>query len=143
MIVRTEAVLMQLVFEHSLRIRLSAPSKDKKSEQNVSSIAEVTPSGQSQSLSEAALEAEEDAASTAVATESLSSESTQVPPEGVEAGEALASAAEEAKDSLVGTMTNLITTDLGVVKVPAGYILEPRKLIYSLESNALLKLFLS
>lgn len=127
-----EAILTQLVFEHSLRIRLSVPTEQKKPEQSLTSTVKVSPTAQA--LPETALETEENAVDTALITESLASESTQTPVEGAEAGETAGPSSEEVRDSLIGTMTNLITTDLGVIKTPTGHILDIRRLFRSFRS---------
>jgi len=143
MTVHLEAILTQLVFEHSLRIRLNASPLDEKDEGigKTTSQETTTPESTVIPLSESASEAEmgERSEETPQLIEivDIESENDTVndsdkshqnnnKKDSTDASvDATHSSAKDKQPekSLVGTMTNLVTTDLDIIKIPAGHIL--------------------
>lgn len=127
-----EAVFTQLVFEHSLRIRLHAPPLKSDGEDGKEGDSSPAANIESldQTISEAVAEVEVEAA--AAAKTSLISDSTEVAKGEVSSEASTAIAKAEADDqkagkSLVGVMTNLVTTDLGLLRMPAAYLFDIRE----------------
>ncbi|KAH9475153.1 ATP-binding cassette transporter abc4 [Psilocybe cubensis] len=128
-LVRAEGLITQLVFEHSLRIRMKAETKDQAVQQQSSTLgtptdsAVVTPDNAS-AITDAESEQTEAAHSqnstvVAVSRETSSASTLRAakePAKGKTSTESKASA-EESKgsdsDNLVGKINNLVTTDLG------------------------------
>ena len=130
-----EAVMTQLVFEHALRIRLHAPSAqtDNKSVLPPPTAIEHTDARQPANETEPEPEPE-------VSTSSDTTTTTLVSENIVGKAEALDSAvnahadSQKSRKSLIGTMTNLVTTDLSILKATCAHLLECRefKTAYSL-----------
>lgn len=124
--VRTEAIITQLVFEHSLRIRVKASTTDNPGKSTAptpdnASIKEDAPSTES-SGSSATLHGTSDAVSInsrdancdVSTTNQASSSSTEVTQESASGQDASAApAAQSDTSNLVGKINNLVTTDLG------------------------------
>ncbi|PBK77153.1 hypothetical protein ARMSODRAFT_949046 [Armillaria solidipes] len=124
--VRTEAIITQLVFEHSLRIRVKASTADSSGKSTAptpdnASIIEDAPSSES-SGSSTTLHGTSDAVSInsrdancdVSTTNQASSSSTEVTQESTSGQDASATpAAQSDTSNLVGKINNLVTTDLG------------------------------
>ncbi|KAK0198511.1 hypothetical protein F5146DRAFT_1100167 [Armillaria mellea] len=124
--VRTEAIITQLVFEHSLRIRVKAstadsPGKSTAPTPDSASIIEDPPSTES-SGSSSTLHGTSDAVSTdsrdancdASTTNQAPSSSTELTQDSLSGQDAAeTSAAQSDTSNLVGKINNLVTTDLG------------------------------
>ncbi|PBK89704.1 hypothetical protein ARMGADRAFT_1167459 [Armillaria gallica] len=124
--VRTEAIITQLVFEHSLRIRVKASTTDSPGKSTAptpdnASIKEDAPStessGSSTNLhgtSDAVSINSRDANCDVNTTNQASSSSTEVTQESASGQDASAApAAQSDTSNLVGKINNLVTTDLG------------------------------
>ena len=119
MLVRTEGILTQLVFEHSLRIRLKAEVlNDKNEEDNVTVVG--TPDSASVAGVPGTRASEASQASTAVSLDS--SNNSQSPPEvrkdkddplTIKSDAKQAGKGKKGAQNLVGKINNLVTTDLG------------------------------
>lgn len=112
-IVHLEAVFTQLVFEHSLRIHLVAPgsgpggtSEEEGVATDISTSAEIG-------------ELDETVANLVPTPTEDSSAPTSVKKK--------PSPIQCAGKSLLGVMTNLVTTDLSIIKAPASHLLEARE----------------
>lgn len=131
--VHIEAILTQLVFEHSMRIRLN----DTDIEDNESKIgsSDLRPpnslsSSRPPSDSEPSIQAEtiEGGEATPLLVEDFESgnnrEDSNISPVGPQ--EQTAEATKQGK-SLIGVMTNLVTTDLAILKMPSALIIDTRQ----------------
>ncbi|KAF7306582.1 ATP-binding cassette transporter [Mycena indigotica] len=112
-LVRCEAIITQLVFEHALRIRVKAESSEKTPTSGTSTPARSeTPSPVEEGSSGDETATETDALSRdetlQASSASVKSSSSAKKDKGKEAE----SDAESGKDNLVGKITNLVTTDL-------------------------------
>lgn len=127
-ILHLEAILTQLTFEHSLRIRLAAPLDEEPISEQSILTSKVASTGMP--IIEVTANAEAEAVSTTLATEDTESDAPQSLTETeASAGTPSTSETQKVEQSLVGTMTNLITTDLGILKLPSGHFLDLRQYI--------------
>ncbi|KAK0208414.1 hypothetical protein DFS33DRAFT_1411920 [Desarmillaria ectypa] len=133
--VRADAIMTQLVFEHSLRIRVKAsmadsPGKSTAPTPDNTSIMEDAPS--TESSESTTLHGTPDAASTESRDENysastanqasfLSNEATQESASGQDASAALV--AQSDTNNLVGKINNLVTTDLGNITDARDFLL--------------------
>jgi hypothetical protein len=143
-----EAILTQLVFEHSLRIRLSASPLDEKDKEKVQvnyqemTAAEprVAPPSEILAGTEADMrDADEGGENAVQLLEAVDNESEsdtvnkddeshlkmkkQDSKDAPVAATKLSAEDKKPEKSLIGTMTNLVTTDLEIIKMPAGHFL--------------------
>jgi len=140
MIIHLEAILTQLVFEHSLRIRLNAPLNEEDNAKRIApgpvilSLTE-TPAQTAAEMEETG-HGEDIVKHIEIVDTSRQSEttndnsSTDQKGKNQETTEALATVTQpistqrtESEPSLSGTMTNLVTTDLQILKMPAGQMI--------------------
>lgn len=124
-----EAILTQLVFEHSMRIRINASSSDSKKSDAKNHPPPPDSPPDSQPANEAATQADGETTerTDAVSPPSVSdrnSESTASISTAV-AVETPQNTKDDNK-SLIGVMTNLVTTDLDNLTTPAGHLLDIR-----------------
>lgn len=109
--VYVEAVLTQLVFEHSLRIRLHASNEE----------SDTMPAGDPPSIQASSkTDLSEVPTNVAVKDTTINGGTTET------FGKAGVIGDKDASRSLVGTMTNLLTTDLAVLKAPGRFVLDLR-----------------
>ncbi|KAF9230564.1 hypothetical protein BU15DRAFT_69089, partial [Melanogaster broomeanus] len=115
-IVRTEAIITQLIFEHALRIRMKAeiPDNVKGAESTVS-----TPDNASIAESNTVVEESSDSSvdeaqsSSTITLDSSMSNGKQKSKDKVDDAETQAKKPKSSADNLVGKINNLVTTDLG------------------------------
>lgn len=122
---RVEAILTQLVFEHSMRIRINAlTSEDKKPSLPPDSTPDSLPVNEATAQADSeTTERTDDASPSDPNSESIASTSTttaventkDAPPDDNKLGK-----------SLIGIMTNLVTTDMNILKSPIGHLLDIR-----------------
>lgn len=122
---RVEAILTQLVFEHSMRIRINAlTSEDKKPSLPPDSTPDSLPVNEATAQADSeTTERTDDASPSDPNSESIASTSTttaventkDAPPDDNKLGK-----------SLIGIMTNLVTTDMNILKGPIGHLLDIR-----------------
>ena len=120
-----EAILTQLVFEHSMRIRINAlTSEDKKPSLPPDSTRDSLPVNEATAQADSeTTERTDDASPSDPNSESIASTSTttaventkDAPPDDNKLGK-----------SLIGIMTNLVTTDMNILKGPIGHLLDIR-----------------
>ena len=120
-----EAILTQLVFEHSMRIRINAlTSEDKKPSLPPDSTPDSLPVNETTAQADSeTTERTDDASPSDPNSESIASTSTttaventkDAPPDDNKLGK-----------SLMGIMTNLVTTDMNILKGPIGHLLDIR-----------------
>jgi hypothetical protein len=143
-----EAILTQLVFEHSLRIRLSASPLDEKDKEKEKvnhqemTAAEPIVAPLSEILAETEADmrdADEGGENTVQLLEAVDNESEsdtvnnddeshpktkkQDSKDAPVAATKLSAEDKKPEKSLIGTMTNLVTTDLEIIKMPTGHLL--------------------
>lgn len=131
-----EAVMTQLVFEHALRIRLHAPSAqtDNKSVLPPPTAIEHTDARQPANETEPEPEVSTGSDTTTTTTTTLVSENIVGKAEALDSAVNAHADSQKSRKSLIGTMTNLVTTDLSILKAPCAYLLDCRgfKTAYSL-----------
>lgn len=128
-----EAILTQLVFEHSMRIRINASTSDSKKPDTKNLPPPPDSPPDSQPANEAPTQADgkttertDGVSPPSVSdrsSESTASISTAV---AVETPQNTKDALPDGNKSLIGVMTNLVTTDLDNLKTPAGHLLDTR-----------------
>lgn len=125
-----EVTLTQLVFEHSLRIRLNAPVEKEKDDS--SKVTKAVPVDQPTTGQAPPERHEAEVSTSTLVTDSMERETSASgatindEPSGTEGPAAEATESKKPEKALVGTMMNLITTDLGIMKTPSGYLLDIR-----------------
>ena len=130
-----EAVMTQLVFEHALRIRLHAPSAQTDNKSVLSPPTAIEHTDTRQPANETEPEPEVSTSSdTTTTTTTLVSENIVGKAEALDSAVNAHADSQKSRKSLIGTMTNLVTTDLSILKAPCAYLLDCRqfKTAYSL-----------
>lgn len=130
-----EAVMTQLVFEHALRIRLHAPSAQTDNKSVLPPPTAIEHRDARQPANETEPEPEVSTSSdTTTTTTTLVSENIVGKAEALDSAVNAHADSQKSRKSLIGTMTNLVTTDLSILKAPCAYLLDCRefKTAYSL-----------
>ena len=130
-----EAVMTQLVFEHALRIRLHAPSAQTDDKSVLPPPTAIEHTDARQPANETKPESEVSTSSdTTTTTTTLVSENIVGKAEALDSAVNAHADSQKSRKSLIGTMTNLLTTDLSILKAPCAHLLECRefKTAYSL-----------
>ncbi|KAF9243735.1 hypothetical protein BU15DRAFT_71860 [Melanogaster broomeanus] len=115
-IVRTEAIITQLIFEHALRIRMKAETPDnvKGAESTVSTPDNASIAESSTVVEESSDSSVDEAQSSSTSTlDSSTAKGKQKSKDKVEDAETQAKKPKSSADNLVGKINNLVTTDLG------------------------------
>ncbi|CAK5280078.1 unnamed protein product [Mycena citricolor] len=116
-LVRCEGLITQLVFEHSLRIRVKAETEKTASTSGTATPVDTEPAEAADP--DASISEDGTAAETLSQEETLQASTASVKStsskgkDKAKAGEKTAAPEEESADNLVGKITNLVTTDLG------------------------------
>jgi hypothetical protein len=119
MLIRTEAILTELVFEHALRIRMKEDARGETKSEGDRTTALPTPTPQSESEPDANGNAHTaESSATVVGSETSASpkgkaKASSSPPTPTTPTPSTPDAKESGPSNLVGKITNLITTDLG------------------------------
>ena len=130
-----EAVMTQLVFEHALRIRLHASSAQTDDKSVLPPPTAIEHTDARQPANETEPEPEVSTSSdTTTTTTTLVSENIVGKAEALDSAVNAHADSQKSRKSLIGTMTNLVTTDLSILKAPCAYLLDCRefKTAYSL-----------
>ena len=129
-----EAVMTQLVFEHALRIRLHAPSAQTDNKSVLPPPTAIEHTDARQPANETEPEPEVSTSSDTTTTTTLVSENIVGKAEALDSAVNAHADSQKSRKSLIGTMTNLVTTDLSILKAPCAYLLDCRefKTAYSL-----------
>ncbi|KAF9243741.1 P-loop containing nucleoside triphosphate hydrolase protein [Melanogaster broomeanus] len=115
-IVRTEAIITQLVFEHALRIRMKAeiPDNVKDAESTVSTPDNASIAESSTAIEESSYSSVDEAQSSSASTlDSSMDKGKKKSRDKVDNAETQAKKPKSSADNLVGKINNLVTTDLG------------------------------
>ena len=127
--------MTQLVFEHALRIRLHAPSAQTDDKSVLPPPTAIEHTDARQPANETKPESEVSTSSdTTTTTTTLVSENIVGKAEALDSAVNAHADSQKSRKSLIGTMTNLLTTDLSILKAPCAHLLECRefKTAYSL-----------
>lgn len=126
-----EAVMTQLVFEHALRIRLHAPSAQADDKLVSAPSATVEHTEPRQPADEPGIEVEPEASSSVDATTLVSdgqeSNNGKTTAEISDPSTKAPADDQKARKSLIGIMTNLVTTDLSILRAPCAHLLDARE----------------